>query len=254
MGISLANRRVRVLTIPGRLWLSASMLLLCIPWVALETILVDRAPWWDLPWLRIAAWSLLAAVVFLPLFAFVIRGSKPALRVAGVLAVLWCAASLWISIADEKPGVGFFTLFLGLYWLVAWGWMKHELDRSFFDPRLAWYQGLPRPLAGLGCTVGGLKPDLRVCRIDKEGAFIFFAEGSTGESEGIALPNTGEKVELVFHFRGREIRCLGTPVRILAGESARKWLGAGFQFVGMTADHRKALGDFIEALRGEGYA
>jgi hypothetical protein len=125
------------------------------------------------------------------------------------------------------------------------------MGRSFFDPQLRWYQGLPRPIPGLKCRLPGASPksDFRVSRLDGDGAFIYV------ETEGTLKFSDLPESEMIFSFRDRQVRCRGVPVRSLAkGAGFAGEAGAGFQFRGMPPDSRKELGDFVEILRGEGHA
>jgi hypothetical protein len=141
---------------------------------------------------------------------------------------------------------------LGLYLIVisaltfAWAsWALHELGRSFFDPRVRWFQGLPKPLPRVECEIASNL--FQVSRLDREGAFVFSSRGTIpefAESKKTTLPIT-------FLFRDRRISCTGVPVRTL--DRVRKRSGIGIQFQEMSADSKKVLGDFVESLKGEGY-
>ncbi len=152
----------------------------------------------------------------------------------------------------RNPNLAFFTLLLVGYWGGLLIWLKREISRSFFDPRLRWFHGLPKPIAGLTCEIsigGGSSGEERtvsfgVCRIDQEGAFVFKDLAPLESAEiSRSTPST-----LNFQFRERRIRCQGTLVRLMQDK-----LGAGFQFGNMSPDQHKQLGDFVEILRGEGY-
>jgi hypothetical protein len=125
------------------------------------------------------------------------------------------------------------------------------MDRAFFNPKLKWYQGLPKPIPGLKCVVrhGDHERELRVGRIGADGAFLFSNGAVLTDLIDWKLRHRSRvKTELNFIFRNRQVHCQGLPVRVLEGNQ-----GAGFQFCGMTPDTLKEMGDFIEVLRGEGY-
>lgn len=233
---------MRVILVPGRLRLAALMLFLCVPLAGIETVVATRAPWWRLPYPAIGMWSASAFLMALPLSVWLMRGRGWARGVTEALLVLWLALSAWFALRTRNPGLGFLTVAL----IAAFGawvtWIRRELGRSFFDPRMHWFQGLPRPLPGLTCRVAlaDRELDCQVSRIDREGAFVF--SSSPGALRASA------RSELTFRFRERSVRCVGVPVRALTDG-----LGAGFQFQGLAPDLRKQLGDFIETLKGEGY-
>jgi hypothetical protein len=166
------------------------------------------------------------------------------------LAALWFISSAWVSIRMRYPTLGFYTLILLAFFLLELLWLKIELQRSFFDPQLTWYQGLPKPIPGLKCELLlGEKPiDMRVSRIDTEGAFIF-SLGRVTEIPGVlSVLVDRKKLEMSFVFRDRKITCQGSPTLALD-----RGVGGGIQFFGVSSDLKKEIGDFIEVLQGEGY-
>lgn len=240
---------MRVILVPVRLRLVAASLFLCVPLAALETVIVTRAPWWRLPYQSIALWSASVFLIILPLSVWLTRGRMGAARMLEALLGLWLVLNAWVAAHSRSPALGFFTLLLlGLFgaWIT---WARYELGRSFFDPRMSWYQGLPRPLPGISCRVAwsDRELDCRVSRLDRQGAFIFQASAQLGDP-GLTALRTDVRSELTFSFRESTVRCTGVPVRALDGDR-----GAGFQFDGLAPDLKKQLGDFIEALKGEGY-
>ena len=235
---------MRVISVPARFRVATAFLLLCIPLAAVETIIASRAPWWKLPHQSIEIWCLVACAVIAPLAAWMSRGKRWALHLTAIFAVLWCILSVLMAVQRRNISLGFFTLMLMMFWGGLWIWLRHEMGRSFFDPELSWFQGLPKSIPGLQCHLpkGDQKTQLRVSRLDKSGAFLF----STTDPMGAVSP--GQRAELTFSFRDRQVRCWGLPIRVL-----ERNMGAGFQFSGMTSDNQKELGDFVETLRGEGY-
>jgi hypothetical protein len=235
---------VRTLSVPSGLRLAASLLLLCAPLAALETIVISRAPWWRLPIRSIALWSGAVFLVTAPLAAWVAHGRRWAWAAAAGFLGLWCLLSAWVAFRMRLPSVGFFTLFITLSYGLLLLWLRHEIGRSFYDPRIAWYQGLPRPIPSLRCRLE--QSELRVSRLDAEGAFVI--RGSGPERAPFAKGPIARESALTFTFRDREVSCRATLMRALADGS-----GAGFRFLAQSPDARKELGDFIETLRGEGY-
>lgn len=234
---------MRVVSVPQGLKLALAFFSLCVPIMALEVVIATRSPWWKLPYESIAFFSLIAGGVYVFLTYGALNGRRWALHCAGVLCALWSFATAWIAVKMNHPSLGFFSIFLVFFCGGLILWIRFELSRSFFDPQMNWYQGLPKAIPGVKCEwlQGEKKVLVKVSRIDREGAFIF----STG-SLGALKP--GEKSELEFEFRKMKVRCPGVPMRSLS-----YGVGAGFQFQEMPPDLRKDLGDFIESLRGEGY-
>jgi hypothetical protein len=213
-------------------------------------VVATRAPWWNLPYRKIALWSLSAILIYLPISIWLSQGRKWAIGVCAAFSAVWCLGSVWTAVRLQHPLLGYYTVILLLYFSAVIAWLRHEISRSFFDPQLKWYQGLPRPIPGLYCelVLGDRKADFRVSRIDREGAFLF-SEGRKGEEIlPLELARLGGKPDLVFHFRDRELKCQGHAMRVLS-----EGLGVGLQFVGLTPDVRKQMGDFVELLQGEGY-
>jgi hypothetical protein len=243
-------KAMRVILVPLRLRLAAAALMLCVPIAAIETVVATRAPWWRLPYRSMATWSAAVFLILLPLSFWIVRGHKAAARATEAFLVTWVALGAWVAMRTHNPGLGFFTLLLlALFWIWV-AWERHELGRSFFDPRMSWYQGLPRPVPGVVCRVGWSDRELecRVCRLDRQGAFVYQPSAGPGDPALSGL-RTDVRSDLTFTYRERTVRCTGIPVRTLDGDR-----GAGFQFDGLAPDLRKQLGDFIETLKGEGYA
>lgn len=159
---------------------------------------------------------------------------------------VWTVISGLAAIRLHSSALGFFTVFLGAFFVFYYFWLRIELGRSYVAPHMSWYQGLPAPLPGLECELGSNteKTLFRVNRIDREGAFIF-------SQKPAELESLSDQNELIFVFRNKRIRCSGQAVSALVRGSKRR--GYGLQFKGMSADARKILGDFIETLKGEGY-
>jgi hypothetical protein len=242
-------KAMRVILVPARLRLAAALLFLCVPLAAIETVIVTRAPWWRLPYRSIGIWSASVFLISLPLSAWLMRGNRWALRVLQLFFAVWLSLNVSVALRTHNPGLGFYSLLLlGLFGSITF-WIQHELGRSFFDPRMRWYQGLPKPMPGLSCKVawGDREVDCRVGRLDREGVFVFRNDGP-GAPPALTALRPDVRSELTFSFRERSITCSGLPMRALDGGR-----GAGFQFEGLAPDLRKQLGDFIETLRGEGY-
>lgn len=133
-------------------------------------------------------------------------------------------------------------------------WLRRELGRSFLDPRIYWFQSLPKPIPGLKCRVGGSgdSEDLAVSRLDGDGAFVFVPYSMQRNlhpfKTHLKSHQGRKKFPLEFEFRGSRLSCFGNPVIHL-----NRGIGAGFQFLVSSADARKEIGEFVERLRGEGH-
>lgn len=233
---------MKVISVPVRLRLATALLLLCVPIAAIEIVLATRSPWWRLPYPTLAIWCGAVFLICVPLSYGLLNGKRWAFCLTVAFAAAWCLASGWIALKLKMPSLGFFTIFLVWFFGGLLVWLKHEIGRSYFDPQLSWYQGLPKPIPGLRCRI--LDSEFNVSRLDKEGAFIF---RQTALNEDRIAPHFG-KSDLLFKFRDREVRCRAVPMRVL-----KRGEGAGFQFLDLPPDTRKELGDFVESLRGEGY-
>lgn len=244
------------MSVPGRLRLATFFLFLSVPLVSLETVLVTRAPYWDLPLEVIQFWALGVGLIVFPLIVWLNQGRRWALHLIGLFGVLWCLASCVLAVRLRSFWMAFFTVGLSFFWLSIYHWIRFEMNRSFFDPMMSWYQGLPRAIPRLSCELKVIaakqespdnqkKFDLKVTRLDQDGAFLF-SERRNGLTH--PLPIHKQKLEMTYRFDDRQVKCQGYPVRKLdmAG-------GIGVRFAFMNSDQTKDLWDFVERLRGEGY-
>lgn len=236
---------MQVISAPAGLKAAVSALTLSLPLSALQIVLMRQAPWWRLPYARIGFACLPAFLICLVVAALLMRGRELGFYFGAASSAVWVFGVGLSAIRLHNISLGFFTLFLGLYLFLLLVWIRIELGRSFFDPKMRWYQGLPSPVPGLECELADpaqAGSAFRVSRLDREGAFIF-------RDSPDPLP---KKVrQLVFSFRDHQIRCQGIVIRSFQHRGGQE--GLGFQFTGMTPDARKTLGDFVETLKGEGY-
>ncbi len=241
---------MNVISVPIRLRIASSALFLCVPLVALEIVIVTRAPWWKLPYSIMGYWSLIFGLICFPLSSWLAAGKKWAFNLTLGLSVVWAIASLGITIRMQYPSLGFFTFFFLIFLGGALFWIKLELEKSFIDPQMHWYQGLPKPIPGLQCQVsfGEKATELRVSRMDKEGAFLFSQSSGGKISPTFVSLLERKKLEMIFTFRDRRVTCQGVPT--VTTSNGR---GAGIRFFGLSPDVKKEIGDFVEILRGEGY-
>jgi hypothetical protein len=165
------------------------------------------------------------------------------------VGILWVFLSALFAIRTKNPGLGFYSIFLSVYLGLMLYWIRHEMRRSFFDPDMQWYEGLPKSIPSLVCEIvaGNTRTPMKVSRLDEEGTFIFSEVPLELETRFPMTPD--RKSELVMKFRDRQVNCHGVPMSFFKRSSE----GVGFRFFENSLDQRKDLGDFIEALRGEGY-
>lgn len=221
--------------------------------MAIEIAIAFRSPWWSLPLRTMGLWSLAVTLLLLPLSIWMAHGKTWALRTTGAIAVIWCTVTAAFAVWTQNFWLGFFNLGLCLFWWVLFSWLKREMTRSFFDPNLRWYQGLPKAIPKLECEViarnprvkgKGIRQVFQVSRMDREGAFLF----SRKRNADVMRSLSRGRAKLNFNFYDKKISVRGVPVRVFD-----HGLGFGYRFVPKDSDHAKNLGDFIEKLQGEGY-
>ncbi len=239
---------MRVLSVPKGLRVSASLLMFCVPFAIFQVILVTEAPSWKLPYRAIGVAGETAALLAAYLAYKLIRGRLGSIIFVAGAGALWGLASFWHSIAFGKPAHGFFAILLMLYWGLLSMRLWKEWSRSYFDHKMKWYPGVPRPLPGVECVLnpGDRGVPVHGARLEMDGAFL------RNGQKGILGLRDEREVEMMFSYKGRRISCRGAPVRSIDASDGRD-LAVGIQFRGMSADARKELGDFVEVLRGEGH-
>jgi hypothetical protein len=127
------------------------------------------------------------------------------------IAGAWLFASTSYAVRMQNYSIAFFTLFLALYWLLVWSWIRLEMRRTFFDPQMAWFQGLPRAVPGVECEIEGVDC-YRVSRLDEDGVFVFTpSEERAGALEGWLESRTGS-AGLRIAYKDRTVECRGFAV------------------------------------------
>jgi hypothetical protein len=239
-----------VISVPLRLRILASTFFLSIPLIAIEVLIVSRAPVWNLPYRRALYWAMSYGLITFPLVSWILAGKRLAYLISVLLASFWVLTSASVALRMNYPVLGFFTV--GLFGLLCFQfyWLSIELGRSFFDPELNWYQGLPSMIPGLVCHLGNgdRQVELKVSRMDRDGAFVFCKSTEVEKVQIVLGLIQHSRLSASFGFRSRIIQCFSRPILM-----ADRGMGIGIQFVQMSADSRKEVGDFVEALRGEGY-
>ncbi len=243
---------MQMVYMPRGLKRAVQALALCVPLAAFEVILVKRAPWWRLPYQQIGMVCAPVAVLCLILSVLLLRGRKVGLYLTAFFGSIWFLSNGWMALRLHYPSLGIFALMLGGLSFAYLAWLKLELSRSYVDPQMHWFEGLPQPVPGLACEIRAddQRSEFRVARLDREGVFIF-RDNSRGERAPARKFTQADNHELFLSFRDRHVRCVGVPVRIFSRMGTESIIG--FKFRDMSADSRKLLGDFVEALKGEGY-
>jgi hypothetical protein len=246
---------MRVLSAPRGLKLAAFASFLSVIFAVFESVVIARAPWWALPVFSMEKAAVVSFALTLLGAALLLRGVRSSQGIFTMAGTLWVFLSALWAVRSKNPGLGFFSIFLSVYFGLLVYWIRHEMSRSFFDPRMKWFEGLPKSIPALSCEIiaGDTRTPMKVSRLDEEGTFIFAETAATSETpaalEGRFPMTSDRKSELAFNFRDREIRCHAVPMSFFKRDSE----GVGFRFFENSLDQKKELGDFIEALRGEGY-
>ena len=212
-------------------------------------ILATRSPWWNLPLKGIGYWSLAYFLLCFPVGVWIISGRRWAYTLLWTLLAAWIFASVSMSFKHRLPSLGFFSIFLAMLSWLELAWLRRELGRSFFDPRMGWFQGLPKSIPGLTCILPGEANSAFVSRLDEDGAFVFVPYSAQTKWNPFKNLQRKKNQNLEFHFRDRKMTCLGQPIVYLNNGTA-----AGFQFTGLNPDLQTEIGEFVESVRSEGHA
>ncbi len=241
---------MKVISVPRRLKFAVALLLLCIPLVVLEVIIVSRAPWWKLPYRSMGYWAILSGMIFIPIMIWMISAKAWVLKLLLGISVLWLGVSGLFTIQMHYPLLGFYTVFISIFLTAIMVLLKLEMERSYFDPQIAWFQGLPKPIPGLKCQLkaGEKEITLNVSRIDRDGVFLFCTLNNALNNTFLDSLIEASKVEMTFNFRSLCLICKGVPT-LSIGDST----GLGIRFLDLSPDLKKDLGDFVEVLRSKGF-
>jgi hypothetical protein len=215
----------------------------------LQAFLAAKAAWWSLPLSVVWTHLGVSAVLWISISILMIRGKSWALQILKWLFIAWNLSIFFIAVSQRNFILGIFLIALGAYCSLIYSLIRTEMNRSYFNPGLSWYQQMPQLISGLECEWVGRpneketarKLKFRVSQLDEAGAFLY--SGSENVSSSI-LP----RGKAVFSHRGNQVECDGRIIRFGKTENS-----IGIRFVEMSADVQKDLGDFVEYLRGEGY-
>src|SRR5262249_49914006 len=161
-----------------------------------------RAPWWRLPLDRVLIWSGAVALLCIPQAAWLAQGKRWAYWLTTAFGAVWVILTTWVALRTGNASLGFLAAFLTLFFALTLSWIRREIDRSFVNPGIQWYEGLPRPIPGLDCQLvrGTHGEHYRVSRLDRDGAFVFRPKSDAFPQEAAT-----DRSELVFSYRGKTV-------------------------------------------------
>jgi hypothetical protein len=239
---------------PRSLLLSSLAVFLFVPLAVITAGVFSRHVWWDLPIHELQTVGWIVLVLVAPVSWRLAMGR----------------AGTWITLAVVCSGTCLFLFFRALLaggtiqalWSVVvaavcvgvLGWTRFEQKKSYFDPKMNWFEGRPQAIPGLQVRIlmnEGAPAVLRVCRLDQDGLFAYSSYGSI-------FPDSRVELELYLGdpHHERRARIKGDVVRQFEKRSVNRlsgdW-GVGVRFHPQTPDETKDFRDFLEVLRGEGY-
>jgi len=246
---------MKVIRAPRALLASSAAVYLLVPVAVFTAGIFSSHVWWDLPIaeLHAAGWIALAFVA--PISWRLVMGRRGAWHALATGCILLCVGLLLRAAWIRGTLQGLWAVGVSAFCTALLAWIRQEQCRSYFDPQMPWYQGLPIAIPRLTAVVtSGVVPDgreLQVCRLNSEGLFAFSRFGAI-------VPETQVELELRHGdpHEERKTRIKGIVVRQFEGRSSKResgdW-GLGIRFHPQEPDAKKELLDFLEVLRGEGY-
>jgi hypothetical protein len=246
---------MKVIRAPRTLLASSAAVYLLVPVAVVTAGVFSSHVWWDLPMadLLLAGWIALAFVA--PISWRLVMGRRGAWHALATGCALLCLGLLLRAAWIRGTLQGIWAVGVSAFCTGLVAWTRHEQRRSYFDPKMPWFQGLPIAIPRLTAVVtSGAHPagsELQVCRLNSEGMFAFSRSGAI-------VPETEVELELRHGdpHEERKTRIAGTVVRQFEGRSSKRdsgdW-GVGIRFHSREPDAEKDLLDFLEVLRGEGY-
>ena len=236
--------------IPLRYRLLVYSLLVSVPVIAWEIALVSRAPIWDLPWRRMAYGSLAFSLVTIPLVVWLLALRRWAWYLTCALSTLWAVLSILLSLRMNYPNLTLFSVCVSLVLFCQLLFIFREMNQSFLNPQVRWYQGAPEYLPGLEARIQVQNQEfwMRVSRFDLKGVFLF--PSSVNPEIKIESSSPGRVNSYGVELRFRETR-IQSHARLVS--FMPRAYGMGLEWVELQSDLIKDLGDLQERMRGEGY-
>lgn len=234
--------------IPRRIYLLSVTALLMPVLVSLQLIVQAEWKWWRVTWLelRYPLLSLLFCAVTFIFLTFCYRFW--ATRWLKLVFSVWTALTLYQIY--QRPYVGLIIFFVGLCVYAYFFVQRCEMtfQAPFLFSGMTWYQGLPQGIPHLHGEIveqGETLPFFPKI-VDQQGVF-----GVVTLQDQQPIPTT---VTVKLKYRELEI---ALPAEIIAAKPLEFGSfnhGIGLKFNRIVPDEWKDWMDFIEVLRGEGYA
>lgn len=234
------NVRTRILWITKPQRRALAWVVLTGFWAAGAMFMWVGRPWWDPPLRGMALAGGGVALVTGALGIWIAKGRRWAFWFLAAVLLAWTATMAMVALIRTDFWFGLFSLALSAHsgWTLVLFW--RNLRRSYVDPAWRWFQGQPSPIPHLTCHV--MDQEFRVCRFDREGAYVF-SPGASNSRKKLSR----KVVPLVFQFENDSVECKGMVV----SESDQGW---GFQFDPYHGATSKNVGDLFERMKGRGYA
>lgn len=203
-----------------------------IPIVGIEVLLCSQNPWWIVPLRPLIFWTLAVEFVVGPATLLLSKGRRWPFHALLALGVFWIALTLLIAIRLQSSAVAAFgVLILAIFgFLLRSLWI--EINQSFANPRVKWFERRPSPLPGIGgclLSADGQSHRIDLARLDEKGAYLF-CEGERGVS--------GETSGLTLHLSILETEF---KLRVQVMTEFGREQGIGVRFLGLDPDQREDL-------------
>lgn len=148
------------------------------------------------------------------------------------LEFFWLALTLLIAVRLQSSSVAAFgVLILAVFGILLRNlWI--EINQSFANPRVRWFERRPSPLPGIGGHLshsGRSSHGIDFARLDERGAYLFCEDEScfSGDAKGLTLQLSILEAEFFL------------PVQVMT-EFGREH-GIGVRFLELTPDQREDL-------------
>lgn len=217
-----------------------------VPLGVAQTILADPMPWWMISVHKVLVTAGIYTVIYLFLVLTLIRFQFFAKGIFLTWGAGWVTWIYFLASQNRGVGLGFLGFAIGIYWILICLTLFKELARSYWNPKLRWYEGVPAAVPQLICRIEE-ETEVRLSRADQDGLFVFLKNPPTKLSEFFGRK---KKMEVSFSFQGTFVRCFCRPTVEVTRSPAK---GYGLRFDGNSPDIRKEIGDLLERLRVEGY-
>ncbi len=250
---------MKIFRVPRKLLAVFLLLFLLVPISMVQVLVVAQAPWWQMALRPIVTWGAFTLAVLGYHLLMLRLGRRWPKRSLNVIGFIWCFLTAWVALRWHSTLIGVFFVLLSLYWYFVMSWLQVEMSRSFFDSKSLWYQGWPVPIPSVTAQLKlgtALYPqEWGVVRFDREGIFLCH-EGALKDwaalakklrkSKTVSVIVTAEKISPT---RGQPVEIIGKPICFLS-----EGVGIGISFEPTGLEKTKRLGEFVELLKGIGYA